>query len=106
MLHLMAIGGGYLIDFRAAERWRGLADTTVDKRLSLVRRWAAYIGDPFDLAVTWRDVELFVETSGMRAAKSRYAAVSHLHQFYVWAQRAGLVEHDPTVLVVRPRLRP
>jgi integrase/recombinase XerD len=94
------------MDFRSAERRRGLADTTIDKRVALVRRWDAYIGDPFDVDVTWREVEMFVEMSGMRAAKSRYAAVSHLHQFYVWAQRAGHLEHDPTVLVVRPRLRP
>jgi integrase len=96
----------WVIDFRAAERWRGLAETTVDKRVALVRRWAAYIGDPFAAAITWRELEAFIDASGMAAAKSRYAAVSHLHQFYVWAQRAELAAHDPTVLVVRPRLRP
>lgn len=72
----------------------------------MVRRWAAHVGDPFNAALTWRDVDAFVDSCNMIAAVSRYAAVSHLHVFYLWAMRTELVDHDPTVLVVRPRITP
>jgi site-specific recombinase XerC len=96
----------WMRDFRAAERRRGMRDTSLGKRVGIVRRWVAYIGDPFATTVDWRDVEAFVDASTMRAAKSRYDAVSHLRMFYLWAQRAGLAGHDPTTLVVRPRITP
>jgi integrase len=83
-----------------------MAATTVEKRSSMVRRWAQFVGDPFDPALTWRDVDRFVDSTSMTASVSRYAAVSHIHQFYLWAMRAELVHHDPTVLVVRPRIVP
>lgn len=96
----------WIADFRAAERRRGLAETSVDKRAGIVRRWIDHVGDPFHRAVTWRDVDEFLDASSMRAAVSRYAAVSHLHAFYLWAMRAELAAGDPTALVVRPRVRP
>jgi len=83
-----------------------MAATTIDKRVSIVDRWCAFVGDPFAPGVSWRDVDRFTDASRMRAAVSRYAAVSHLHQFYLWAMRAELVGHDPTALVVRPRITP
>ena len=95
-----------MIDFRAAERRRGMAATTVEKRCAMVRRWITFVGDPFSPELTWRDVDAFVDSTSMTASVSRYAAVSHLHQFYLWAMRAELCEHDPTVLVVRPRIVP
>jgi len=102
----MSSSSGFMVDFRAGERRRGMAATTVEKRCSIVRRWAAFIGDPFEPRLTWRDVDAFVDSCSMTAAVSRYAAVSHLHQFYLWAMRAELAGHDPTVLVVRPRIVP
>lgn len=98
--------GYWSVDFKAAERRRGMADTSIAKRLAIARRWAKFVGDPFSPALTWRDVDAFIDASNMAAAKSRYAAISHLHQFYLWAMRAELVGHDPTALVVRPRLNP
>jgi len=83
-----------------------MAESSIEKRVAIVSRWAAFIDDPFDASIGWADVDAFIDTSAMLAAKSRYAAVSHLHQFYLWAMRAGFVDHDPTALVVRPRLTP
>lgn len=90
--------------FEAAERRRGLARSSVDKRVGIVRRFVEAVGDPFE--ATWRDVERFVDSTNMTAPSSRYAAVSHLHAFYVWAQRVELTDTDPTILVVRPRIPP
>lgn len=97
---------GFMWDYRAALRRRGLAGSTVAKYVAMAERWREHVGDPFDAALSWRDVEAFVDGGAMRAARSRYAAVSALHQFYLWAMRAGLADHDPTVLVVRPRTVP
>lgn len=94
-----------VFDFCAAERRRGLAETSIDKRAGIVRRWINHVGDPFDASVSWHDVDAFVDASNMRAATSRAAAVSHLHQFYVWAMRAEYCTADPTALVIRPRIR-
>lgn len=96
----------FLVEFEAAERRRGMAPTTIAKRTAIVRRWVEFVESPFAADLTWRDVDAFVDASGMTAAVSRYAAVSHLHQFYLWAMRGELVDHDPTVLVVRPRITP
>jgi integrase/recombinase XerD len=38
------------------------------------------------------------------AARGRYGLISHLHMFYIWAQRYGHATSDPTALVERPRL--
>lgn len=83
-------------------RRRGLTCGTIDKRIGIVYRWIEFVGDPF--GADWRDVDRFVDASNMRAATSRYAAVSHLHAFYLWAQRCELCDHDPTILVERPRI--
>lgn len=90
--------------FTAAERRRGMTAATVAKRASMARRWIHYVDDAFDC--TWHDVEAFIDDSDMDANASKYAATSHLHQFYLWAMRQGLTDHDPTALVVRPRLTP
>lgn len=82
-----------------------MAASTIGKRCGIVRRWSAFVGDPFRPDLTWRDVEAFVDASGM-CARSRYAAISHLHAFYMWAMRADRIDHDPTALAIRPRLAP
>jgi hypothetical protein len=56
-----------MIDFRAAERRRGMAATTVEKRSSMVRRWISFVGDPFSPDLTWRDVDEFVDSTSMTA---------------------------------------
>jgi integrase/recombinase XerC len=91
--------------FAAAMRRRGLRPSTIDKRIFLLRRWWLYTDGRWWTA-TRRQVEAFIDSSDLTAASSRYATVSHLHRFYVWARREGLTRRDPTELVERPRLTP
>jgi site-specific recombinase XerD len=96
--------GEIMNEFEASMRRRGLAESSIAKRAAIVRRWWDYAGDPFTRRITWRHVDRFVDASSMNSPASRYAAVSHLHRFYVWAQREGHARHDPTVLVERARM--
>jgi site-specific recombinase XerC len=82
-------------------RRRGLQPSTIDKRLS---EWRSFLATGADWRhATRRDVECWVDERPL-GARARYSAVSHLHCFYVWARREGLVRHDPTADVERPRL--
>lgn len=96
--------GEILQQFAASMRRRGLTESTIAKRVAIVRRWWDHTGDPFTRRLNWRHVEQFIDASTMSAPASRYAAVSHLHQFYVWSQRHGHARHDPTALVERARM--
>lgn len=83
-------------------RRRGLARGTIGKRRSELRSWDRHIG------ARWRepsrsDVEGWLDGRPLGPG-ARYSAVSHLHAFYRWAHREGLVDVDPTELVERPRL--
>jgi site-specific recombinase XerC len=84
-----------------AMRRRGLAPATVEKRRGEFRSFRAAVGDW--RAATRADVESWIDGRPL-GARARYAAISHLHCFYVWARRDGLVAHDPTADVERPRL--
>jgi integrase/recombinase XerC len=84
---------------------RGLAAGTRYARTRIVRRWFGYLdvaGVGFASA-RLADVDGFVDELG-GGARYRYCAVSHLHQFYIWARRYGHSSADPTELVERPRL--
>jgi site-specific recombinase XerD len=94
-------------DFVVWMRRRELSEGTVVARRYLLAAWVRWCAE-HDLevfAATDVDVERWLDTVE-RAASSRYAAVSHLHAFYVWAIKQRLTATDPTVLVERPRLRP
>jgi integrase len=79
-------------DWTVAMRRRGLSAGTIEARHGV------------DVATARpADVERWLDESPL-SASGRYTAVSHLHAFYRWAARAGRVEHDPTVLVERPRV--
>jgi integrase/recombinase XerC len=94
-----------------AMRRRGLLESSIHARVFIVRRWWDFVGDPW--RAQRRDVERFIDSIKPRArgasvasASIRYATVSHLHRFYLWARREGLTKRDPTELVERARLRP
>lgn len=91
--------------YRRALVRRNLAPGSIVKRLSEVRAWLAHLEA---VGVEWPDatraeLEEWLDSRPL-AARSRYAAISHLHMFYGWAMREGLAERDPTVLIERPRL--
>jgi site-specific recombinase XerD len=91
--------------YRAAMRRRGLVEGTIVVRSHLLVRWWTFVDGRWWKA-TRRDVEAFIDASDLGAASSRYAVISHLHRFYVWARREDLTRRDPTELVERPRLTP
>jgi len=64
--------------------------------------WIA--GDRSIFDVDNRTIEEFLDRRGL-CAVTRRAWLSHLHSFYVWAINEDLTEVDPTVRIVRPKLR-
>lgn len=75
------------------------------RRLSILRDWLDHlerVGVDID-AAGMAEVDGWLETRPC-GSRARYCHISHLHMFYVWAQRAGIATHDPTALVERPRL--
>ena len=81
-------------------RRRGLAPATITKRVS---NWRSFCRAADWRTATRADVERWVDARPL-GPHARYCALSHLHMFYVWARRDGLVGHDPTADVERPRL--
>jgi site-specific recombinase XerD len=87
----------------AAMRRRNLAAGTIAYRRRELLSWDTHIGDRWATA-TRADVEAWLDGRPGLGVRARYGAISHLHAFYVWAQRDGLADRDPTTLVERPRL--
>lgn len=87
----------------AAQRRRGITESTIHRRAAVVRYWYDYTDfEPFKVT-SWRTVEAFVDI-GNRAPRTRYLEIAHLHAFYLWAMREGLCRRAPTTLVERPRV--
>lgn len=89
-------------EFEQAMRRRYLSPGTIDKRMSHVRRFAAWHGDGW-LSASSDAVEAWLDTLDV-GPSARYCAVSHLSQFWRWAIRRDLVDVDPTTRIDRPRL--
>ena len=89
--------------YRAAMRREGQARTTIVKRHAELRWWLGHIGERWDSA-TRHDVDAWLDGRDI-ATSTRYVAISNLHAFYLWARREELVEHDPTELLRRPKVR-
>jgi site-specific recombinase XerD len=98
----MATAVGWWDGWSAAMRRRNLAPGTIEARRYQLRLWSTFIGDRWRVADR-HDVEAWIDSRSL-AARARYSSISHLHAFYVWCRREGLVEVDPTELVERPRL--
>lgn len=89
---------------------RGLEPTTIEVRRNKLRHFGGWLEPRSLLAATQEDIEAFLDDRGGRSgrgleARTRYAWISHLHCFYVWAMRTGHIERDPTAWIVRPKLR-
>lgn len=87
------------------QRRRGLEETTIDCRTRIVSHLATWVGARGVLTATTEDIEQFLDGRKI-GRKTRYTYISNLHVFYTWAATAGLIDQDPTVGIVRPRLRP
>jgi len=91
-----------LEQYRLAMIRRCLASGTIYKRIRETRAWLEHAGPDWTVAGR-ADVETWLDRRPL-CARSRYAAISHLHAFYKWAQREGFADRDPTEQIERPRL--
>jgi site-specific recombinase XerC len=80
---------------------RGYAPSTMSARLSTAIDWLDWRRG--DIEATHVDVERWATARGCSAASTRNLHTM-LRAFYRWAQRDGLVRHDPTQLADRPRV--
>jgi site-specific recombinase XerD len=99
----MADVAGMVDRYVAAMRRVGQARTTIVKRQAELGWWLAFIGERWTEA-TRHDVDAWLDSREI-ATSTRYVAISNLHAFYLWARRDELVEHDPTELLMRPKVR-
>lgn len=90
------------------ERWtrsmrrRNLSPGTIDKRASVARRLTAHAGVELE-HVTTEQIEDWLD-SRPNSARTRYTDISHVSAFFKWAIRDGLVDHDPTSRIDRPKV--
>lgn len=85
------------------ERRRGLLASTIDQRRSRLRRFLLENEGGFR-AATRDSIDEWLDERPI-TSKTRYIWLSHLHCFYVWAIEMGYLRKDPTIGIVRPRLR-
>lgn len=91
--------------FNAAQRQRGIMTSSITRRAADLRKFDQWLSPGTLLDASVADVEAFLAARGW-ADQTRYAFLSHLHAYYRWATRQGLVDVDPTEFIDRPRLRP
>lgn len=91
--------------FNAHQRQRGLLASTIYRREENLRRFDRWLAPGALLDATVADVLAFLEARSWEDS-TRYVFISHLHCFFKWAVREGLVDFDPTEFIDRPRLRP
>jgi len=89
--------------WRASMKHRGLAPGTIDKRGKELRLLQTWIGpDRSPLEVTADEIEKWLDTR-LLSSNSRRDAISGVHSLFVWAVRMRMIDHDPTVLIDRPK---
>lgn len=81
-------------------RRRNLRPSTIEQRGRALRR----LSRTCDLArVTGEEIEDWLDARDL-IPSSRASEISHIRGFYKWALMEGVLEHDPTLRVVRPRV--
>ncbi len=93
----------------AMER-RGNTRTSIDKRIMCIRALDRWLSPRSLTAVDRRDIEIFMDgrrnTSGRPiTSRTRYAWLSHFNAFYRWAVIEGHAAADPTLAIIRPKMR-
>lgn len=92
-------------EFRKAQVRRGLIPRSIDRQvdcLTTFRRWLA--PDTALVAATSEQIEAFLDSRPI-GPRTRYSYISHFHVFYEWCMKHGHRPDDPTLDIVRPRLR-
>jgi integrase/recombinase XerD len=83
---------------------RGLLPTSIEKRDGQLQIFARYLEPRSLLDAQREDVEQFLDSRNI-GARTRYAWLSHLHNFYDWTLREDIGTSDPTVRIIRPKMR-
>lgn len=95
-------GGGTVHDHLCWMRLRGLRESTAQQRRRALSRLARHAGVDVD-HITPEQAEAFIARP--MSHESRATEIAHLRGYYTWAVRKGIVGTDPTVELIRPRLR-
>ena len=83
---------------------RGLMPNSIYKRDRYMRVFADFLEPGSLLGASREDIEVFLDSRHI-GSRTRYAWLSHLHGFYEWSIREEVGELDPTVRIVRPKMR-
>lgn len=91
-------------------RLRGLSENSITTREGVLRRLAGFVAPLSLLEVTAADLNRYQRSMlggvdrAPLAAQSRRSYVVNLRQFYRWALAEGLVESDPTTVLIIPKV--
>lgn len=85
------------------QRRRGYMPETLKWKRWVVDGFAAWLSPRVLGDAREDDVDEFLDTLGL-APRTRYQRISQLHVFYEFAVARGLVDRDPTITIVRPKL--
>lgn len=89
---------------RLDQQRRGNLPNSIDKRTACLRAFARWLGEASLLDADKETVEKFLDSRQI-GSNTRYAWISHLHCFYAWAVGEELTDRDPTLKIMRPRIR-
>lgn len=87
--------------FAGAQRLKGRAEATIDKRRKLIGAFDRWLGTRPLTAATAADVAGWLDVLPLTPV-SRNSYISDLRGFYRWAMAEGIADHDPTTDVRRP----
>ena len=82
-------------------RDRGLRDGTIYKRWRTIMHLRDWLGQDI-LTVTHDDLTCYLDRE--LSLEARATAITQLRGFYQWCLLEGLVDADPTIRLIRPRL--
>lgn len=82
---------------------RHLAPSTITRYATDLRAFARHIAPVRPLQADTETIEAFLDSRDLEA-RARYRWLSELHKFFGWAVAHGHAEHDPTIVIDRPRL--
>lgn len=84
-------------------RLRGLAQNTVDHRLTVLGLLTRHAGRPL-LTLTPADLDSWQGSLGLLSAETRRSYVVMVRGYYRWAHDAGLIESNPADVLIVPKV--
>lgn len=91
-----------MAEYRRDLQRRGLAKSSIDVRLRILRRLEDWLQRPLD-DITTDEIEVWLDELGL-ADRTRYAYVSHVACYFKWAVLTKRCGSDPTLEIVRPKM--